>query len=112
VSNSSVTCGDREVELLGKQELLTNPVLIIEVLSPTSEAFDRGDKFTYYKSIQSFREYLLIAQHRPHVTHFFKEETGEWKYEEFNSLADTVELTTVGISLTLNEIYQGIIFGR
>lgn len=111
-ADASVTCGDREVELLGKQELLANPVLIIEVLSPTSEAFDRGDKFTFYKSIQSFREYLLVAQHRPHVTHFFKTDAGEWKYEEFNDLADTFELMTVGISLTLNEIYQGISFGR
>ena len=63
----SALCGEPSFELIGGLEVLTNPTLIVEILSPTTEAFDRGDKFTHYKSIPSFGEYLLIAQHRPHV---------------------------------------------
>ena len=63
----ALCAGQVDVERFNGADLLVNPVLIIEVLSPSTEAYDRGDKFTYYKSIPSFREYLLIAQHRPHI---------------------------------------------
>ena len=55
----SALCGEAKFELLGKQEMLLNPNLIVEILSPSTEAFNRGSKFTYYKSIESFSEYLL-----------------------------------------------------
>ena len=48
--------------------------------------YDRGDKFTYYRSIPIFREYLLVAQHRPHVTHYVTQDEGKWSYEEFNEI--------------------------
>ena len=63
-ADGSVVCGKVEVERFNSNDLLLNPVLLWEVLSPSTEAYDRGDKFTYDKSIPSFREYLLIAQHR------------------------------------------------
>jgi Uma2 family endonuclease len=68
-------CGQPEIEQLGGLDMLLNPALIIEVLSKSTEGFDRGDKFTYYKSIASFSEYLLVAQHRPHVSQFVRQET-------------------------------------
>ena len=71
-------------ELIGGLEVLTNPTLIAEILSPTTEAFDRGDKFTHYKSMPSFTEYLLMAQHRPHVGHSVKQNHEVWSYREFN----------------------------
>lgn len=111
-ADASVVCGKREIKTLGKQEMLVNPTLIVEVMSPTSEAFDRGDKFTYYKSVPSFREYVLIAQHRPHVTHYVKLETGEWKYEEINDLEGTAQLASVGCTLPLREVYKGVEFDR
>ena len=79
-------CGPVEVERFSGSDLLVNPILLCEVLSPTTEPFDRGDKFTYYKSIPSFREYLLVAQHRPHISHYVKTATGKWEYEEANDL--------------------------
>jgi Uma2 family endonuclease len=63
-ADGSVVCGPVEVERFNSNDLLLNPRLIWEVLSPSTEAYDRGDKFSYYKSIPSFREYLLIAQPR------------------------------------------------
>jgi len=106
----SVVCEQPQFEEIGGLDVLTNPILIIEVLSPSTEAYDRGDKFTYYKSSPSFREYLLVAQHRPHVTHYVKEGDDKWSYEELNSLKDSVYLSTVDCALSLNEVYRGVEF--
>ncbi len=109
-ADGSVVCGKVEVERFNGADLLINPVLIIEVLSPSTEAYDRGDKFTYYKSIPSFREYLLIAQHRPHITHYVKGETDKWDYEEANDLSGKVYLSTIDCILALSEVYAGVEF--
>jgi Uma2 family endonuclease len=111
-ADGSVVCGKIEVERFNGADLLINPVLIIEVLSPSTEAYDRGDKFTYYKSIPSFREYLLIAQHRPHITHYVKSENGRWDYEEANDLEATIYLTTVECTLALSEVYANVEFNK
>ncbi len=106
----SALCGTPEIEKLGGLDMLVNPSLIIEVLSPSTEAFDRGDKFTYYKSINSFSEYLLIAQHRPHVSQFARRENGVWTYREFNDLADQVQCESVPCVLALSEVYRDVTF--
>lgn len=106
----SALCGQPKFEKIGGVDALTNPSLIIEVLSDSTEAYDRGDKFTHYKSIPAFSEYLLIAQHRPHVSQFIKQSDGSWIYREFNLLADTVKLETTQCDLSLKEIYQNISF--
>lgn len=103
-------CGKPIIENLNGLDLLVNPSLIIEVLSDSTEAFDRGDKFSYYKSIESFTEYLLIAQHRPHVSQFVKHGDGFWMNLEFNDLNDTVELKSVPCRLALSAIYRGVSF--
>jgi Uma2 family endonuclease len=64
-ADGSVVCGRVEIERFNGNDLLLNPILIYEVLSPSTEAYDRGDKFTHYKSSRGLREYLLLAQHRP-----------------------------------------------
>ncbi|MGB9178663.1 MAG: Uma2 family endonuclease, partial [Pyrinomonadaceae bacterium] len=106
----TVLCGKPVYESIGGVETLTNPTLIVEVLSPSTEAFDRGDKFTYYKSIPSFKEYLLIAQHRPHVTQYVKQSGGSWSYCEVNALTDTLQLPTLDCVLSLSEIYLDVEF--
>jgi Uma2 family endonuclease len=103
-------CGRPEVETMGGLEVLTNPALIVEVLSPSTEAFDRGDKFTYYQSIQTFTEYLLVAQHRPHVSQFVRQEGGVWAFREFNDLSEEVSCAAVPGVLKLSEIYRDVDF--
>lgn len=103
-------CGQPEIETIGGLDVLINPALIIEVLSPSTEAFDRGDKFTYYKSIASFSEYLLVAQHRPHVSQFIRRENGVWTFMEFNDLTESVRCASVPCVLALNEIYRDVVF--
>ncbi len=109
-ADGSVVCGKIEVEVFNGCDLLLNPVLIWEVLSPSTEAYDRGDKFTYYKSIPSLKEYLLIAQHRPHITKYAKQTERIWYREEFNDLGESVELSSLDCVLPLNEVYQDVIF--
>ncbi len=103
-------CGNPEIEKIGEIDMLLNPQLILEVLSDSTEAFDRGDKFSYYKSIESFSEYVLVAQHRPHVSQFVKHGDGFWMNLEFNDLQDTIELKSVPCGLPLSDIYRGVSF--
>lgn len=109
-SDLTALCGEAEFENLLGQDLLVNPQLIVEVLSDSTEAFDRGDKFSYYISIKSFTEYLLVAQHRPHVSQFIKHGDGFWINLEFNDLTEIVELRSVPGKLALNDIYRNVSF--
>ncbi len=106
----SALCGRASFEKIGGVDVLTNPALIVEVLSKSTEAYDRGDKFSHYKSIPNFCEYLLVAQHRPHVSHFIKQSDGSWSYYEYNSLEDAVTLASVGVQVKLQDIYLGVTF--
>lgn len=106
----SALCGEMSVEKVNGVDVLTNPSLIIEVLSDSTESFDRGAKFTHYKSIESFTEYLLVAQDRPHVTQFIRHENGFWLQTEFNSLDEDFHLRSVDCGLTMQEVYQDIEF--
>ncbi len=103
-------CGSPEIENVGGLDMLVNPALIAEVLSTSTEAFDRGDKFTYYKSVASFSEYLLVAQHRPHVSQFVRGENGAWTFREFNDLVESVRCASVPCVLALKEIYRDVVF--
>jgi len=103
-------CDDPVFEQIGGVDTLTNPTVIVEVLSPSTEAYDRGDKFTNYKSIPSLREYLLVAQHRPHVTHYVREGTEQWKYEELNELSSELVLPSIDCVFALSEVYLNIEF--
>jgi Uma2 family endonuclease len=106
----SALCGKAEFEEIGGVDALTNPQLIVEVLSPSTEAYDRGEKFSHYKSIPTLREYLLVAQQHPHVTHLFKDEDGKWIHTEANDLGASLHLHSLDFELPLSEIYRGVTF--
>src|SRR5918912_2068585 len=106
----SALCGKPEFEEVGGVDTLTNPQLIVEVLSPSTEAYDRGDKFLHYKSIPTLREYLLVAQHEPHVTHLSKRDDGLWVHTDINDLGATLTLNSLGCAPPLTEIYAGVSF--
>ncbi len=106
----SALCGQPQYETIGGVKVLTNPTLIIEVLSYSTEAYDRVDKFTHYKSIPSFSEYLLIEQLRPHVTQFVKMDASSWTHREYNDLEAVMKLASLDCELTLGEIYENATF--
>jgi len=93
-----------------QKDTLLNPVLIIEVLSESTKDYDRGGKFEQYRTINSFVEYLLIAQDRPHAEHHVRQGDGSWILPETNSLEDTLQLKSVPCSLRLADIYNKIDF--
>lgn len=106
----SALCGKAKFEEIGGVDVLINPQLIIEVLSASTSDYDRGDKFSHYKSIPSFCEYLLIAQHRPHVTQFIKEGENRWVQHEFSQLDDVLKLVSLDCALTLRDVYENVEF--
>ena len=108
--DTSALCGQAKFEKIGGVDVLTNPQLIIEVLSDSTEAYDRGHKFLHYKSIPSFTEYLLIAQQRPHVSQFIKEADNRWVQHEFKDLNDVIKLASLDCELALSDIYDNVSF--
>ena len=103
-------CGEAKFEFLGKQEMLLNPSLIVEILSTSTEAFERGSKFTYYKSIESFSDYLLVSTERPNVAQFIKQADGSWKHYEFDDLEQRVKIESLECEIEMREIYENVIF--
>jgi Uma2 family endonuclease len=106
--DASIVCG--ALELKGSDVLL-NPVLLAEVLSDSTRGYDQGDKFHDYRSIQSFREYLLIEQTKVSIQHWFLRE-GLWTLlAEYKALTDEIELHfTAGVRLSVAGVYDGIQF--
>ncbi len=106
----SVVCGPPVFEYLQGQAMLVNPLVLIEVLSPTTTAYDLGEKFTEYQSIESFREYLLIAQTRAHVIRYLYQAPGQWLRTEVSGLTGAAPFATLGVTLPLREIYARVEF--
>ncbi len=109
-SDGSALCGEASFEKIGGVDVLVNPQLIIEVLSSSTEKFDRDLKFKHYKSIESFREYLLISQESYFVVHYLKHNEKFWMQTEYDKLEDIINLTTLDCDLTLGDIYEDITF--
>lgn len=89
----------------GESDTLLNPLLIIEVLSPTTEDLDRGRKFLHYRAIETLREYVLVAQEEPRVERFSREPDGTWNYAVTRGLEQTVRLRGVACELALADVY-------
>ena len=106
----SALCGNAVFEEVGGIDILTNPSLIIEVLSDSTESFDRGAKFTHYKSIESFTEYILIAVNRPHITQFIKQNENEWIQREAIGLDSKIFSQTFQVEILLSEVYLDVEF--
>ena len=99
----SVVCGPLTFHR-GRADLLTNPLLIVEVLSDSTEAYDRGDKFRHYQSIPTLTDYLLVAQDEARVELYTRCED-HWEYRQISGLTETVHLPSVETTLSLTDIY-------
>ena len=91
-------------------DTLLNPTLLIEVLSPSTEQYDRGQKFESYRTLNSLQEYVLVAQDRPHIEHFVRQDQGTWMFSEVNGLNMSLELASIGCTLALADIYEKLVF--
>ena len=93
-----------------QKDTLTNPTMLVEVLSSSTEAYDRGFKAEQYRQIESLREYVLVSQSRPHIEVFTKSASGHWVLSEFTGLDTTCRFDSVDCSIPLAEIYDKIVF--
>lgn len=103
----SVVCGEAQFD---DEDLLLNPILLVEILSESTEAHDRGKKFEHYMRIPSFREYLLIAQDRCRIEHYVKQDGGMWSFSVVSDLQGSIELPTLNCQLSVAEVYYQIKF--
>ena len=109
----TVLCAPPQFADIGRTTV-SNPTLIVEVLSPSTERYDRTEKFWNYQGLPSLSDYLLISQDTPVVEHFFRRMTGEqpgqWLYEVSKGLDTVVKLPALGIEIPLRDIYENIDF--
>lgn len=105
----SIVCGNPETTD-NVFDTITNPCVIIEILSPSTKSYDRGDKFNLYRQITTLQEYILIDPETVSVEHFVKTDIHEWKLTELTNITDEFTIQTVGIRITLEELYLDIQF--
>jgi len=109
-SDTAVICGPVQRDQEDRQAA-TNPVVIFEVLSQSTEKYDRGAKWEFYQQLDSLRAYVLVAQDEPKVTLYFRSEGGAWRYTLITGLEAALELEPIGCKLPLREIYDNVVFG-
>jgi Uma2 family endonuclease len=93
-----------------RTDIILNPDLVVEVLSPSTEAFDRGAKFEAYQTIGSLKEYLLVAQDKPRVEQFVRNGDGKWTYMAAEGLDSSIVLPSVECTLNLSAVYKRVEF--
>ncbi len=103
-----VACGETAYED-SRQDTLTTPTLIIEVLSPSTERYDRGKKFKAYQTIPSFQEYLLVAQDVVLIEHYTRLAESLWSFEVITERGALITLSSIGCALSVAEIYESVV---
>src|SRR5215510_13891372 len=104
-----VMCGEPVIEDMHGLEVLVNPLIIFEVLSASTAAYDWGIKFFEYQSIASFQEYVLVAQDCPHITHYVRQENGQWLRSDFHGVAEYLFLRALDCAIPVVEIYRQVL---
>lgn len=102
-----VVCGPPEFHG-SRRDIITNPTLVVEVLSESTASFDRGMKFTLYRSLPSLREYVLIEQRYMQVDCYHRTANGDWVFSGYTNPDDIVQLRSLGIQIPLRQIYDGL----
>ena len=106
----TVVCGEMELDRRTKSVTLLNPTLIVEVLSSSTEAYDRGDKFAHYRSLPSLTDYLLISTTSAKAEHFQRQSDGDWLLTARSGIEAILTIKTLGIVLPCAEIYEFVEF--
>lgn len=105
--DASVVCGDREFDDKDT-DAITNPVVIFEVLSKSTERYDRGRKFDLYRELDSLKEYVLVSQSEAQVERFARQQDGNWLLTVLKGPAAVLEFASLDVSMALSEIYEDV----
>lgn len=106
-----VVCGKPAIEKKHGENLL-NPIILIEVLSPSTEKFDRGEKARLYRLMPSLKEYVLISQDKAHIEHFVRQENGGWLMTEIYESSDALQLQSIDCAVNLQDVYAKVDFNE
>jgi len=107
--DAMVICGERAF-YDNRRDVVTNPTLIVEVLSDSSEAYDRGDKFGHYRALPSLQIYLLLSQDRMQAELFVRQPDDSWQFTAFTAADDRIPLAAVDAEIVLGELYDKVEF--
>ena len=105
----TIVCGERKFHK-DRTDIVENPILLVEVLSKSTEEYDKNDKFFTYQNIESFQEYVLISQNKPVVQQFIRQKDGNWKIKATIGLNSKVYFESVETELLINDIYDLVEF--
>lgn len=103
----SVVCGKRLVAD-EKQDVLLNPVVIFEILSPSTEQYDRGVKFQHYRTIESLKEYILVDQNKVRIEQYIRQDATTWILRDHQRIEEELRMDSIGISIPLQRIYDRV----
>lgn len=106
----SGVCGEPLIEEFRGIEMLLNPVFVCEIYAPENAYYKREEKFTAYRGIESFQEYLLVERDRRHITRYVRQSGDQWLRADIFKLEDTVKLKSLGVTLSLHDIYWRVKF--
>jgi Uma2 family endonuclease len=96
----------------GELDTLLNPTVIVEVLSPSTKARDRGEKFFEYRALPSVKDYLVISQDTMHVEHYTRQSGDEWMLHDVTAPEVTIRIPSIGCELSLAEVYERVQFAQ
>jgi len=105
----SIICGSLQFAE-GTNDTVVNPSVLVEVISDSTEAYDRGRKFVHYRQIPSLKEYLMVSQKEPRIEKFARQADGQWILSEANGLDAALEVPSLGIALALSEVFANVKF--
>lgn len=109
--DTSIVCGPPQFDPDDpRKTTIVNPTVVIEVLSDSTERYDRGGKFDAYRDLPSLTEYVLISQHEALVETFLRQPDGSWRFTAWKGMSASVMLQSLNIEIPLSEIYQGVEF--
>jgi Uma2 family endonuclease len=94
----------------GRRDTITNPLLIVEVLSKSTQTYDQGNKFKFYRTIPSFQEYILIDQYSIHVEQYYKTESNQWIFSEKDGEESILKFNKIPFEIVLADIYNKVDF--
>ena len=109
--DATIVCG--ELQFVDEhQDTVINPSVVVEVLSESTEKYDRGTKSDHYRQIPLLKELILISQDKYHVEQFFRQADGSWLFTEQKELQSVFTLASLGIEIAMAELYRGVSHGE
>lgn len=106
-ADGSIVCGPVQ-RASDSTEIITNPTVIFEVVSPTSEKYDKGEKFKLYRGLESLQEYIIIYQDKPYIEQYVKQRSDNWSVSYIEGTDAELQLSSVNYSLPLRQIYEDV----